>query len=122
MLQLGLTVLTAVAHYYYLQSQPLAQLLQQCARPDAAADFQLNVVAALGQLARDQQAAAEAMMAPQGKDTQQQSSQGRVATAVNGESTSSTGRAGCQQRHPSFACKDVGGFCFQATHHPAASY
>jgi hypothetical protein len=49
-----------------LQSQPLAQLLQQCCGPDAAADLQLNVVAALGQLARDQQAAAEALMDPQG--------------------------------------------------------
>lgn len=50
-----------------LQSRPLAQLLQQCAGPDAAADLQLNVVAALGQLARDQQAAAEALMEPQGE-------------------------------------------------------
>lgn len=52
----------------FVQSQPLAQLLQQCAGPDAAADLQLNVVAALGQLARDQQPAAQALMDPQGED------------------------------------------------------
>jgi hypothetical protein len=53
-----------------VQSQPLAQLLQQCAGPDAAADLQLNVVAALGQLARDQQPAARALMDPQGENCQ----------------------------------------------------
>jgi hypothetical protein len=40
--------------------------LQQCVDLEDAADLQLNVVAALGQLARDQDVTAQAMMDAQG--------------------------------------------------------
>jgi hypothetical protein len=49
-----------------LQTKQLASLLQQCCS-SGRADLQLNVVSALGQLARDQQLTAEAIMEPQGK-------------------------------------------------------
>jgi hypothetical protein len=48
-----------------LQTPQLVSLLQQCCSRDRA-DLQLNVVSALGQLARDQQVTAEAVMEPKG--------------------------------------------------------
>jgi hypothetical protein len=70
-----------------VQSQPLAELLQQCSGPDAGADLQLNVVAALGQLARDQREAAEALMAPQG-DTSCAWGRGCMAAVIQSLSVS----------------------------------
>jgi hypothetical protein len=51
--------------FLLLQTPQLVSLLQQCCSGERA-DLQLNVVSALGQLARDQQVTAAAVMEPTG--------------------------------------------------------
>lgn len=49
-----------------MQTAALVQLLQSCSSSQRA-DVQLNVVSALGQLSRDQEVTAQALLQPQGK-------------------------------------------------------